>query len=77
MIKFHPSDDLHLHPDFKNEMYRYGIPYKDFFEMNGFAIGFQSSLYNFSKFVVINSSSAVRYIKQMQGQDKFIGIKLD
>ncbi|GEM_PF-1050066 len=77
VIKFHPSDDVHLHPDFKNEMYRYGTAYQEFFEMNGFAMGFESSLYNFSKFVVINPSSAVRYIKQLQGADKFIGIKLD
>jgi len=77
IIKFHPSDDVHLNPDFKNEMYRYGTAYQDFFEMNEFEIGHEPSLYNFSKFVVINPSSAVRYIKQLQGEDKFIGIKLD
>jgi hypothetical protein len=77
IIKFHPADDVHLHADFKDDMYRYGTSYPDFFAMNEFEIGHEPSLYNFTRFVVINPSSAVRYIKQLQGEDRFIGIKLD
>lgn len=77
IIKFHPADDVHLNPAFKDDMYRYGTAYPEFFEMNEFEAGHESSVYNFTKFVVINPSSAVRYIRLLQGEDKLIGIKLD
>lgn len=76
IIKMHPLDEMQLDLNFQQTFYAYGTSYTSFFEMNEFPIGFESSLYNFSQFVVIGASSATRYVKLLQGDDKLISIDL-
>lgn len=77
LIKFHPTDEAKLDEDFKQELYRYGSSYREFFELNNFDINYEPALYNFDRFVVVNTSAASRYIEQLQGKEKLINIKLD
>jgi hypothetical protein len=77
ILKMHPLDESHLNQAVKQEILRYGTEYRAFFEMNEFEIGHEPALYNFSKFIVIGGSSAIRYVKLLRGNEHLINIKLD
>lgn len=76
VIKFHPVDELSLDISFKKIIYQYGQPYYDLFEKEQLDMGYEPALYNFDQFIVIDTSSASRYIKQFCGEKKLISIKL-
>lgn len=77
VIKFHPADDVYFDDDFKDNFYKSGTAYDEFFHMNDLPLGYEPALYNFTKFVVINHSSALRYIKQYRGEGNTVAVKLD
>jgi hypothetical protein len=77
IIKFHPADDAYFKDAFKENYYRYGTAYDEFFRMNEFDAGYEPGLYNFSKFIIINPSSAALYIEQFRGADNLVEIKFD
>ncbi|HZG19132.1 MAG TPA: hypothetical protein VE092_03870 [Herbaspirillum sp.] len=77
VIKFHPADDAYFEADFKDHFYALGTGYRDFFEMNDFPLGYEPALYNFTKFIVVNDSSALLYIRQFRGQESVVPVKLD
>lgn len=77
VIKFHPADDAYFDDAFKENFYQYGTAYDEFFHMNDLPLGYEPGLYNFTKFIVINESSASRYIKQYRGADSLLTLKLD
>ena len=77
LVKFHPVDELNLAEKFKNDLYRYGRSYREFFAINNFEVGYEPAQYNFSKFIVVNSSSASRYVELLHGAERLIRIKLD
>ncbi|EIJ45488.1 hypothetical protein GWL_38030 [Herbaspirillum sp. GW103] len=77
VIKFHPADDAYFNEGFKNNFYAMGTGYRDFFDMNDFPVGYEPALYNFTKFIVVNDSSALLYVRQFRGEDSVVPVKLD
>ncbi|EJN09811.1 hypothetical protein [Herbaspirillum sp. YR522] len=77
VIKFHPADDAYFKDAFKQNYYRYGTAYDAFFKMNEFDAGYEPGLYNFTKFIVINPSSASLYIEQFRGADHLVEVRFD
>lgn len=76
LIKLHPMDEMYLSSNSKREIYDYGEPYSDFCKRQGLDHCLEPSLYNFDRFIIINSSSATRYIKQFHADTKLIEIAL-
>jgi hypothetical protein len=77
VIKFHPADDAYFDDEFKNNFYQYGTSYGDFFHMNDLPMGYEPALYNFTKFIAFNNTSALLYIEQFCAENSVVQVRLD
>src|SRR5690606_3897313 len=76
VIKLHPMDEMYLTPSSKQQLFQYGVSYTEFcneFDIDQFL---EPSLYSFNKFIVINKSSATRYIKLLHGDSALIAVNV-
>ncbi|EJL92109.1 hypothetical protein PMI16_01223 [Herbaspirillum sp. CF444] len=77
LVKLHPVDEANLSEEFKAELMHDAGPYLDFFSDRGLDSGYEPALYGFGKYIVINISSASRYVSQILGQERLVNIALD